>query len=758
MMKTLFIVLLGLCLSAPAAALETLGEEASLLEADAAFALNAEVVDEDTLRASWTIAPGYYLYKDKFRFSITTSGASLGEITLPPGHVKQDEFLGRVETYTGTLNVDIPYTRDATARTLDFEAIVQGCAEGRVCYPPHTQKVSLTLPAATPAPAPAAIKPSPLDKLKALAGEFGAGEDEFLPVDAAFGVEAVADGNGIRLDYRVASGYYLYKERLAFSLAAGDATLGTAQLPAGEIHEDEYFGRMEVYTGDFSATLPVTARQYPATVKLKLGYQGCAEAGLCYPPVTRELDIVLPQAQAVPTTDPRATTTAPVTEQERLVARLAGGALLPTLAAFFLAGLLLTFTPCVFPMIPILSSLIVGQGRQLTTARAFALSLAYVLAMALTYTAAGVIAGLFGQNLQAAFQNPWIIAGFSAVFVAFALAMFGLYDLQMPGAVQSHLSALSSRQQGGTLFGAAIMGLLSALIVGPCVAAPLAAALIVIGERGDPLLGGAALFALSLGMGAPLLAFGASAGRLLPRVGGWMNIIKHVFGVLLLALAVWMLERILPAALTLALWAALIIVSGIYLGALDTLGPDATGWRKLWKGVGLIGILWGALLLVGAASGGREVFQPLAGLVSAQASGAQAQAAEGLPFARIKGEQGLDEALASARAAGQPVMLDFYADWCVSCKELERYTFADPSVQAALSGALLLQTDVTANDAADQALMRRHKVIGPPSILFFGPDGVERKSHRLVGFMEAAAFSAHARAALAVQDSALRSE
>ncbi len=726
MTRLLFVALLSLGLQTPLAAFETLGEEAELLEPDQAFALSAEVVDGDTLRARWTITPGYYLYKDKFRFATTTAGATLGPAALPAGHVKQDEFLGRVETYTDTLSVDIPYTRGA-GDTLAFEATIQGCAEGRVCYPPHTQKVTLSLPADTPqSAAPANDKLlSPLARLKSLAGEFGATDDEFLPVDEAFGVEAEADADGVRLDFRVSPGYYLYRDRLEFRLAAAGATLGAPQLPPGAIHEDEYFGRQTVYTEDFSVRLPVTN---PGAVALKLTvrYQGCAEAGLCYPPVTRTFDLTPTHGRAEGSAGPvTSTDAAPLTEQEALAQRLAGGALMPTLAAFFFAGLLLTFTPCVFPMIPILSSLIVGQGVHLTTARAFTLSLVYVLAMAITYTTAGVIAGMFGQNLQAAFQNPWIIAAFSAVFVAFALAMFGFYNLQVPAALQAHVTALSNRQQGGTLLGAAVMGLLSALIVGPCVAAPLAAALIVIGERGDPLLGGAALFALSLGMGAPLLAFGTSAGRLLPRVGGWMNVTKHVFGVLLLALAIWMLERIVPAAVALALWAALIIVSSVYAGALDALGPDASGWRRFRKGAGLIGLVWGALLLIGAASGGRDVFQPLGGLVTAQAGDAARE--EGLRFTRIKGEAGLAQALAEA---ARQALLDFYADWCVSCKELERYTFSDPAVKAVLAGVVLLQTDVTANDAADQALMRRLNVIGPPSILFFGADGVERRRAR----------------------------
>ena len=414
--------------------------------------------------------------------------------------------------------------------------------------------------------------------------------------------------------------------------------------------------------------------------------------------------------------------------------------------SFFGIGLLLAFTPCVFPMIPILSGIIAGQGRNITTRKAFALSSVYVVAMALTYTVAGVLAGLFGQNLQAAFQNPWIIWLFAAVFVGLAMSMFGFYELQLPSSLQSRLSELSNRQEGGNLIGVAIMGLLSALIVGPCVAPPLAGALIYIGQTGDALLGGLALFALSMGMGAPLVAIGTSAGKLLPRAGAWMDAVKAVFGVLMLAVAIYLLERVIPEAAAMLLWGALLIVSGVFLGAFQHTPIEATGWRKLWKGAGILLVVYGALMLVGAAAGGRDTLQPLRGIVLAGPGGGTA-GPQRVAHRPVKTVADLDRELAAAKAAGRPVMLDFYADWCVYCKQLEKETFPDPAVQAALSEGVVLQADVTANDDADKALLARIGIPGPPAMIFYAADGSERRGSRLLGFMPPKEFREHVRTA-----------
>ncbi len=584
------------------------------------------------------------------------------------------------------------------------------------------------------------------DTLKGLGQNLGLteAEPEFLEPDQVFHYTAeVVDPHTLRAHFEIKEGYYLYRDKFQFTIKdASGVTILATDSPAGKLKHDEYFGEMEVYLHDTDFTLTLERAALGETpLTLEARYQGCAEAGLCYPPITNISSVVLPATDTARGTTPVATATTgsapPLSEQDQLAQSLAGGSTFLTIATFFGLGLLLAFTPCVFPMIPILSSIIVGQGEHLTTRKAFTLSVVYVLAMALTYTIAGVIAGMFGQNLQAAFQNPWILGSFSAVFVALALSMFGFYDLQLPSGLQSRLTTMSNSQQGGTLAGTAIMGFLSALIVGPCVAPPLAGALIYIGQTGDAVLGGMALFALSLGMGAPLLAIGASAGKLLPRAGHWMNNVKAVFGVLLLAVAIWMLERILPAPLTLALWAGLLIGSAIYLGALEPVGHDATGWRKFWKGFGLVLLIYGSLLLIGAASGAKDPLQPLQG-ISFAASGETKK--EELHFTRIKTVADLEREVAAAQAQGKPVMLDFYADWCVSCKEMERYTFSDQGVQDGLEGFRVLQADVTANDADDQALLKKFSLLGPPSILFFDKNGVEQRNLRLVGFMDAASF------------------
>jgi len=367
------------------------------------------------------------------------------------------------------------------------------------------------------------------------------------------------------------------------------------------------------------------------------------------------------------------------------------------------------------------------------------------MAMAITYTVAGVLAGLFGSNLQIMFQDPWILGTFAVVFVLLALSMFGFYELQLPTSLQSKLAEISNRQQGGTLLGVGIMGFLSALIVGPCVAPPLAAALIFIGQTGDGVLGGIALFSLSMGMGAPLVVIGTSAGKLLPRAGGWMDSVKAVFGVGMLAVAIIMLERIIPAPAALALWGTLLIVSAIYMGALHELPIEASGWSRLWKGLGVALLVYGSLMLVGSASGGKDTIQPLRG-IGLFGQGAEKQH---ITFKRIKTTADLDREVAAAAARSQPVMLDFYADWCISCKEMERYTFSDPAVISALDGFVLLQADVTANDTADQALLQgRFGLPGPPSIFFYGSNGIERKDYRVVGFMEAPEFASHIKRAI----------
>lgn len=580
----------------------------------------------------------------------------------------------------------------------------------------------------------------------------GKSEPVFLEPDRAFVFSADAAGDGaISARWEIADGYYLYRDKFSFRLVESPAgmTLGAAEFPPGEFKEDEFFGRMEVFHDPVQARLPVIRQgAAPAAVTLEVGYQGCADQGFCYPPMKRTVSLELPAAGAAAVTGvPPATgagDTADAPLQDRIARSLAEGNLWLNLAGFFGFGLLLAFTPCVLPMVPILSSLIIGQRTQVTTRRAFLLSLSYVLAMALTYTLAGVAAGLFGSNLQAAFQNPWILGGISLVFVLLALAMFDVYQLQLPAAWQARLGEFSNRQSAGTYLGAAVMGFLSALVVGPCVAAPLAGILLYIGMSGDALLGGVSLFALSLGMGLPLLVIGTSAGKFLPKAGAWMTAVKAIFGVLMLAVAVWFLDRIVPPQLSMFLWAGLLIGTAVYLGAFDRMEQGIQGWRRFWKGMGLIVFIYGVLLIIGAAGGGNDPLRPLQGIPLAGGRAIPAEAA--LEFTPVKGVEGLRQAMAGA--AGRPVMLDFYADWCVDCKIMERRTFVDPGVRGALAGVVLLRADVTANDGIDQELLRQLGLFGPPAILFFDADGAELRPFRVIGYTGPEAFARHIRQAL----------
>jgi thiol:disulfide interchange protein DsbD len=705
------------------------------------------------LRVQWRIADGYYLYRDKIHFQSDNPDVNLAPPVFPaPSEIKTDASFGKMAVYRGTVTVDVPVLRKRGNDPLDFTltATSQGCADAGLCFPPHPQKAALRL-----AGTPDSFETSQGDGVKGFFSSLGdrlglhGKKQEFLEPDQAFIYLAETAGpNRIVARWEIAKGYYLYRNKFAFTLRdAQGITLGNYTSPPGIFKTDESFGRSEVYYDQVEIPLPLQrSPDASRTLTLETRYQGCADAGLCYSPITKTTTLSLPDAGK------SSASAAPhpfVSEQDRLVRSLLGGNRLLTLMLFFGTGILLAFTPCMFPMIPILSSLIVGQGPEITARKAFSLSLAYVLAMAITYTFAGVLAGLFGANLQAAFQNPWIIGGFSGLFVVLALSMFGFYNLQLPSRWQTKLSELSNRQKSGSLIGASVMGMLSALIVGPCLAAPLAAALIVIGQSGNAALGGSALFAMSLGMGIPLLAVGTSAAKWLPKASSWMNTVKSIFGVLLLGLAVWMLDRIIPPQATLALWGILLVVTAIYLGALDRLLPDAGGWYRFGKGAGLVLLIYGGVLLVGSAGGGTNPLQPLRGL---SFTGNHETAQTGaLRFIPVKGIGGLEQALQSARTAGKSVMLDFYADWCVSCKEMERDTFSNPAVQKALAQTVLLQADVTANDEEDQALLKHFGVFGPPSIMFFGPEGEERRPFRLVGYLGPQEFTDHVAQALHAQ-------
>ena len=592
--------------------------------------------------------------------------------------------------------------------------------------------------------APVSHASSFLDKLPGLGGSQQA---TFLPPDQAFVLQVRArDADTLQADFTIAPGYYLYRDKISFTVAEGATKITAVKLPEGELKQDPNFGATVVYHQSFQAEIKLNRSSKEAVhLALNTSYQGCSDKGLCYPSQDKVLQLDLPRAsQSTQTLPPTSSDTRtavaiempPQTDNSKIAQLFKSGSFWLITTFFFGAGLLLALTPCVFPMIPILSGIIVGRGHKITRMHAFLLSLTYVLGMAITYAAAGIVAGLTGDLISNALQTPWVLGSFAALFVLLSLSMFGFYELQLPSAWQSKLSDTSNRLHGGHLSGVFVMGALSAVIMGPCVAAPLAGALLYISQTHDAVLGGVALFALALGMGAPLLLIGTSAGALLPRAGAWMDGVKRIFGVMLLALAIWIIQPLLPVAAQMLLWGILLIFSAIYLHALEALAQQANGWHKLRKGLGLLMLLVGIAYLVGALSGARDLLRPLDSVCAVCKADTQTSAP--LAFTRITGLADLQQRV--AKANGQIVMLDFYADWCVSCKEMERLTFTDPAVQSRLKSAILLQADVTQNSAEDKELLKKFGLYGPPGLLFFDVQGKELADFRVVGYQDAEKF------------------
>jgi thiol:disulfide interchange protein DsbD len=778
-------------------------QEEELLPPEEAFRLSAWI-EGDTLVAEYQIAPGYYMYRERFDFQVDSSDAParFDVAVIPDGKVKHDEFFGDVETYRNSVRIVLPMIFDsATASNLKVKATSQGCADIGVCYPPLKQALAINL-ASSDRVMPTAWVASGADSesisgdvaalqalldgvtsnlenepqaqsgeaskgsdalavLQALGEDIGLDdEDEILHPDEAFILSARLDANNvIQTNILMADNIYLYRDKIKIAMVNGDGhALGAISVPRGKKKNDEFLGPTEVIYDQVNISIPIISEANASNqLALSYQYQGCVEERICYPPITKYLSINAAEGLILVANELTDTTStsqsalnsdsggspAPVSEQDQFAQLLKDESLLLVVGLFFLAGIGLTFTPCVFPMIPILSSIIAGQGSSITTSKAFTLSLVYVLSMAVTYAIAGAIVGYYGAefNIQIWFQDPIILSIFAAVFVLLALSMFGFYELQMPNAIQSRLTAISNSQQGGTLVGVGLMGLFSAIIVGPCITAPLVGALIFISQTQDWQLGGLALFALGLGMGVPLLLIGTSAGKLLPRAGGWMDSVKAVFGVVLLGVAIWLLERILPVGITMLLIAALLIASAIYLGALDSLSDSASGWHRLLKSLGLLILVYGIAYLIGAAAGSNDLIQPLRGITTS--AGNPGQAEQHLAFRQIKGQKGLQLALNDSIQQDRTTMLDFYADWCISCKEMEKYAFGHPRVLAALENVATLQADVTDNDKIDTELMASLGIYGPPAILFFDANGREIRNRRVVGEMSGERFAAH---------------
>ncbi len=738
----------------PAHAAQT---DEDLLEADQAFQLSTRVVNDSTLEARWKIAPGYYLYRDKFKFE-ALGGATLREPVFPNGKKKQDPLFGTVEIYTKAVNVPLPFERVAGAATARLRIVAQGCNEPvGVCYPPIVKEVDFKLPPAKAARAePAEMSVNPTGEIRSLAdlSRGGAPADVAAePVDPeiAFRTDVTARGNDTLLArFDIADCCYLYRDKIKLELAAADGgplpsavRLGDYTLPPGKTKVDEFIGKTEIYDHGFEVAVPILGLGSQARdLSLRLNYQGCSEKGvlICYPPASKTYGVRWHEG-VLSVTTAAAPPASPAVTAPRDIRKLA----LAVLTAFG-AGLLLTFTPCVLPMVPILSSMLVGQGdTHIGKLRGGLLSYSYVLGTAITYTVAGVIAGLTGAQLQAYFQNPWALGTFSTILVLLALSLFGFYDLQMPGFIQSHLHHRTHHIKGGSYIGVFVLGLFSALIVGACVSPVLITALGAAITSQDPVLGGSIMFALAHGQGAILIALGVGAGFLLPKVGKWMDRVKHLFGALLVAVAVYLLGFI-PEVPVLFLWAALLIISAVYLGATQSLPKEATGWQYLWKGIGTFLLIWGALALLGGFSGNRDILRPLplssAG-VGVMAGGGIAPAAAAPAFERIYTLRDLEDRLAAAKAAGKPVVLDYYATWCTDCVRMEKGTFTDVRVRQALDRFVRLQPDVTnTGDPEIEAMKKRFKVYGPPALVFLNGQGEQSGKQPIYGYHDAEEFLA----------------
>ena len=812
---------------------------------DPELAFVPEIIDvtRDSIEIEYTIVDGYYLYRDKLGFTasdvVTTDkqgtgsldslfndpaaavSVSLGSPVFGESTIIEDDFFGQQAIFRGTTIISLPYSASPEAQSLSLAIKYQGCADIGLCYPPNIIELDVQLPQPardvessvlqnTFQSNPVTPENNPTNRdYSTLADTLlgGSDADELLPPELAYLPQiGNATSQGVDVSWFIEDGYYLYRDKIKFTLQhADDVRTGAALISEGEMQHDEFFGDVMVlrHSPVARVSLDGATTQLAGTQgELTIHYQGCADIGVCFPPTQTTLPVsfsagamatldssLVPlaglldgndgggaqggsaitssAADAIASGSAVSTSAANVnvnlaqdqaagappaqSEQDRLFTLLGASSLWLTVATFFGLGLLLAFTPCVLPMIPILSSLIVGQGQSMSTGRAFKLSLVYVLVMASTYALVGVAVGLSGYNIQIFLQDPLVLSGIAVLFVVLSLSMFGFYELQMPTNIQNKLTQWSNKQGGGQVSGVALMGFISTLIVGPCVTAPLAGALIYIAKTGDAAVGGAALFALGLGMGAPLLLIGTSAGKLVPKAGAWMNTTKHIFGILMLGMAIYMISRFLPTTATMTLYGILALMSGVYLGATDSISRDSSGWHRFGKGAGLAVSIYGVALLVGALVGGGSYTAPLrslAGVAVSTGGGASelvAQSDHALPFQPVKSIENLQAAVAQASAQGRPVMLDFYADWCISCKEMEAFTFTDERVQELLSTAIVVQADVTANDADDQALLKKFELFGPPGIIFYDTNGNELPAARVVGFMNADKFSDHIR-------------
>lgn len=726
-------------------------DQDELLMPDEAFRFTSENSQSGLLNVQWEIADGYYLYKNKIKVT-SEDGKVLKLPGLPDGKLKKDELFGDVEVYRKRVAVKVPYSS-----TTAVEVVYQGCADVGVCYPPQKRKVNLKLALADtssllPATTQSVGSSSSLSVLSQLNNTLsGVEEPDLLDPDIAFAFKASLQDTGVlKAEWMIADGYYLYKDKIKMALEAGSGlNLAEPEYPPATKLTDETFGDVDVFRGPLTLEYPIQGLgAHSGAINLKAQFQGCADIGVCYPPIKKTVTLDMPAVspdQLLEISQVSANTSTTVvsnTEDD-----LSNKGVLAVLISAFFAGILLTFTPCVLPMIPILSSVIAGQGESITKAKAAWLATVYVLGTAVTYALMGAVAGATGDQLQAYFQNAWAIGILAAIFIVMSLAMFGLFEIQMPSFLQSNLQEKSQGIKGGSTPMVFVLGMVSALIVGACVSPVLISFLGLAISKGDPILGAVTMFIMALGMGIPLILLGFGAGHLLPKAGMWMDKVKYVFGVLLLGVAIYMLG-ILPAVPVLVLWAALFIVVGVYLGATQSLPEGANGWRMLSKGLGTLLLIWGVLSLIGSIYGERDPLKPLPslsmGLSSASNTVTGGQAHETHAFSRVNNNAELDAKIAEAKQQGKLLLIDYYADWCVSCVKMEQTTFSDPAVLRELEARFIaVQVDVTdPNDKERKALKKRYGVFGPPALLFFDIDGQIIKSSNFYGYKKPVDFLA----------------
>jgi len=762
-MKKLLASLFALFLLNPAI---TFAEEEPLPQ-EQAFPMTAEAKDANTIIAEWKIADTYYLYQNKFTFRTTTTGVTLGEPVIPAGKVKKDPYFGDVETLRGTVQIEIPITLTNTdINSITLITRSQGCADMGLCYPPYEQTTQVKLAKGAAVNAAA----DPIKAITDLGNNMGLEEEEFLDPDQAFALSTKnGDKQSLIAHWMIADKYYMYRDKFKIKLknAPEGVSLGKIELPAGETKHDEYFGNIQVYHNNITVQIPVLGDLKGKTAEIELVYQGCAEAGLCYPPIFKTVRYDPAKTSAI--SDSVVTTgiagaavdDSNLSEDEKLIRMFKGDNLLSIIISLIGLGLLLAFTACMYPMIPIVSSIIVGHGHKVTATKGFVLSLIYVLSMAVTFGVIGAIFGFTGEasNIAAQMQKPWVLVAFAGLFVLLALSMFGFYNIQMPSALQSKLNDISNKQEGGSLIGVAVMGVLSALIIGPCGGPILLATIAGAAASNSPALGFLYMFTLAMGMGAPLLIVGAGGGKLLPHAGTWMDNVKAAAGIILLAVAIVFLERVLSSVVFMTLWAMLFIITAVYMGAFEQLKESGSGWAKLFKGLGLIAFIYGIIVLLGGLTGARNFNDPLHGskllssgsVMTVASNGNQPAYVEfaqgkksvikgGLTFIKVKTVADFERELKAANAAGKTVMLDFYADWCTYCKLFDDYVFSEQKVQQALGGTVLLQADITLQDTEDKALLKHVNVITAPAILFYNPKGEEQRKQRVLGLMKADEF------------------